>query len=198
MAISTELLRNLREKTGAGIVACKEALEEAKGDIETAAEILRKKGIAAAAKRSGRAAGEGVIGAYVHPGSKIGVLIEVNCETDFVARTEEFLSLVNDLSLQVAASSPIAVARDDVPEALVNKEKEILAEQAKASGKPEKVIEKMVEGRMEKFYGEVCLLEQPFIKDPKRKIEDVVKELAGKIGENVVIRRFSRFAVGGD
>ena len=134
----------------------------------------------------------------MHPGSKIGVLIEVNCETDFVARTEEFLSLVNDLSLQVAASSPIAVARDDVPEALVNKEKEILAEQAKASGKPEKFIEKMVEGRMEKFYGEVCLLEQPFIKDPKRKIEDVVKELAGKIGENVVIRRFSRFAVGGD
>jgi len=198
MEITTEQVRELRTKTGAGIVACKEALVEAKGELELAAEILRKKGIADAGKRSGRVAGEGVVAAYIHPGSKVGVLIEVNCETDFVARTDEFKALVNDLSLQVAAASPIAVRREEVPEGLIAKEKEILLEQAKAGGKPEKVIEKIVEGRMKKFYEEVCLLEQPFIKDQKKKVEDLIKETAGKLGENIVVRRFSRFAVGGD
>jgi len=196
MEVSLDKVKALREQTSAGIMDCKKALAESEGDLKAAAEYLRKKGIAKAAKFVDRQAGEGLVHAYIHPGGRIGVLIEVNCETDFVARTDEFRNLVNDLALQVAATSPLALTREDVDEAAIEKEKEICRSQALESGRPEKVIDKIVAGKLDKFFEEVCLMEQTFVKDQERKVEDVVKEASGKVGENIVIRRFTRFQLG--
>ena len=196
MDVSANLVKELREKTGCGFMDCKAALAATNGDLEAAADHLRKKGVAAAAKKSHRSTGEGLVESYIHPGNKVGVLIEVNCETDFVARTDAFRALVRDLAMQVAAASPIAVSPEELPAELVEKERQLLAEQAKASGKPEKIIEKMVEGRVQKFYEEVCLLEQPFVKEQDRKVKDIVNEAIAKIGENIRVRRFSRFQLG--
>jgi elongation factor Ts len=196
MEISTEVIRQLRERTGAGVMDCKKALTECECDLEKAIELLRKMGVAAAAKRSSRDASEGLVEGYVHPGGGVGALVEINCETDFVARTEAFASLARDMAMQVVASEPIVVSRDQMPTDLVEKEKEILAAQFEDSGKPPNVIEKIVEGKLEKFYKENCLLEQPFIKDQKRSVEEIIKEAAGKFGENVIVRRFSRFRLG--
>lgn len=196
MTISSEVVKELREKTGAGMMDCKKALTEAGGDMERAIKILREKGIASAAKRVGRTAKEGVVFSYIHPGNRIGVLVEVNCETDFVARNEQFQQFAKDIAMHVAASSPQCVSRDQVAASVLESEREVLVNQAKASGKPEKVIEKMVEGRLEKFYAQICLLEQPFVKNPDITVEELLKELIGKIGENIVIRRFARFQLG--
>jgi elongation factor Ts len=194
MSISAAAVKELRDKTGIGMMDCKEALIAADGDMEKAVDILRKKGMAAADKRAGRAAGEGFIGSYIHSNGKIGVIVELNCETDFVARNEEFRALAKDLAMQVAATNPIAVAAEDVPADVVARERAIYAEQV--VGKPENIIEKIVDGKMRKFYEDNCLLEQQFVKDGDKKISDLVKEMAGKIGENIGVRRFARFAVG--
>lgn len=194
--ISAEAVKELRNRTGAGMMDCKRALEETGGDIEKAIEILRMKGLAAAAKKAGRIAKEGLVHAYIHGGGRIGVLIEVNCETDFVARTEEFKDLVHNLAMQVAAARPEYVKREDVPEEVIEKEKNILRVQALNEGKPEKVVEKIVAGRLEKFFQESCLLEQPYIKDPERKVKDLIAEKIAKLGENIEVRRFARFEVG--
>ncbi|MCU0640782.1 MAG: translation elongation factor Ts [Candidatus Margulisbacteria bacterium] len=194
--ITTEMVKQLREKTGIGMMDCKAALNEAKGNFEEAIDILRKKGLAAVARRAGRTAAQGIVDSYIHLGGKIGVLVEVNCETDFVAKSADFQSFVKDLCLQVAAANPQYVSRDEVPDGIVDHEKEIIATQAKAEGKPEKAIEKIAEGRLEKFFSEVCLLDQPFIRDQKVIIKDLLGELSAKIGENLVIRRFIRFQLG--
>jgi len=175
---------------------CKKALTEANGDMEKAIEILREKGLAAAEKKAGRVAAEGLVEAYIHAGGRIGVLVEVNCETDFVAKTEEFRSFVRDIAMQIAAMNPKYVKRDEVPEDVVNKEREILRTQALNEGKPEHIVEKIVEGRLEKYFKEVCLLEQPFIKDGDKTVEQLVKEMIARIGENISIRRFVRFELG--
>lgn len=186
----------LRSRTSAGMMDCKKALEETGGDIDRAVEFLRKKGIAQAEKRSGRAATEGVIGSYLHFNGRVAVLVEVNCETDFVARTDEFQQLAKDLAMHVASAKPIAVTADDMPPAVVERERSIYEAQAAESGKPEKVWPKIVEGRVKKFYAQTVLLEQPFVKDDKKRVGDVVNEVAGKLGENVVVRRFVRFELG--
>jgi len=191
--ISASQVKELRQLTGAGMMDCKKALTETNGNMEKAIEYLREKGLAAAAKRSGRIATEGLVESYIHGGGRIGVLIEVNCETDFVAKTDEFKELVKDLAMQVAASNPLYVSREEVTQEVIDKEKSILRAQALNEGKPEKIVEKMVEGRIEKFYKEVCLLEQPFIKDPDKSVKDLVTEKIAKIGENIQVRRFARF-----
>jgi elongation factor Ts len=196
MEITSEMVRQLREKTGCGMMDCKAALNEAKGEFEQAIDILRKKGIAAVARRAGRVAAEGLVDSYIHIGGKIGVLVEVNCETDFVSRSTDFQAFVKDLCLQVAAANPQYVTRDDVPDGIIEHEKDIIATQAKTEGKPDKAIEKIIEGRLEKFYAEVCLLDQPFIRDQKKIVKDLLGELSSKIGENIVIRRFVRFQLG--
>ncbi len=196
MEITVELIKTLREKTGCGMMDCKAALNEAKGDMEKAGDILRKKGLAAAARRAGRVAAQGLIDSYIHIGGKIGVLLEINCESDFVARNIEFQAFVKDICMQVAASNPQYVSRDDVPDGIIQHERDILESQAKQEGKPEKALQKIVEGRLEKFYSEVCLLDQPYIKDPKKIIKDLLAELVAKIGENIVIRRFTRYQLG--
>ncbi len=189
-----ENIKNLRFKTSAGMMECKEALKEADGDIEKAIEILRKKGIAKAAKKSSRIAGQGVIESYIHTGNRIGVLLEVNCETDFVARNHEFKKLTRELVMQVAAANPLYVAREDVPEDSIEKEKDIFRTQI--TGKPDNVVEKIVEGKLEKYFSEVCLLEQPFIKDPNMKIKEMLTQVIAKLGENLVVKRFVRYEVG--
>jgi elongation factor Ts len=194
--ITAEMVRQLRERTGAGMMDCKKALTEAEGNEEKAIELLREKGIANAAKKAGRIAAEGLVEAYIHGGGRIGVLVEVNIETDFAAKNEEFKAFVKDIAMQIAASKPLYVKREEVPASNIENEKEILRAQAKNEGKPEKIIEKMVEGRIEKFYAENCLLEQAFIKDPDITIEQLVKEKIAKIGENISIRRFVRFERG--
>jgi elongation factor Ts len=194
--VSAGLVRDLRERTGAGMMDCKKALTEVQGDLEKAIVYLREKGLAAAAKRAGRAAADGAVDAYIHAGGKIGVLIEVNCETDFVARTDDFRGLVRELAMQVAAASPRYVRREDVPAALIEQERSIYAAQAASSGKPAAVVDKMVNGKVEKFFGEVCLLEQPFIKDPDRPVSQLVSDAVAKMGENIVVRRFTRFQLG--
>jgi len=194
MAVSAAAVKELRDKTGIGMMDCKKALVEAGGDMEKAVDILRKKGMAAADKRAGRATGEGFIGSYVHTNGKIGVIVELNCETDFVARSEEFRALARDLSMQIAATNPMAVRAEDVPAEVVERERAIFAEQVK--DKPENIIERIVDGKMKKFYEEQCLLDQDFVKDPDRKVGELVKELSGKVGENITVRRFARFAVG--
>jgi elongation factor Ts len=201
MSISAELVRKLREETGAGMMDCKSALVEAGGDAEKARDILRKKGLAAAAKKAGRAATEGVVGTYIHPGAKVGVLVEINCETDFVAKTAEFQTLVKDVAMHIAAASPAAalyVTKDEVPAAALDKEKEIYKAQAAAQGKPANVQEKIAEGKLKEYYATFCLLEQPFVKDPKVTVGQLVQEKIALIKENIVVRRFARFRVGED
>ena len=193
--ISASLVKELREKTGAGMLDCRNALQETDGDLDKAVDLLREKGLSKAAKKSSRIAAEGLVESYVH-GGRIGVLVEVNSETDFVAKTDEFKDFVKDIAMQIAASSPKYVSRDEVPEEIVNHEKEVLTQQAMNEGKPQNIAEKMVEGRIEKFYKEIVLLEQPFIKDPDKTIETLLKEKIAKIGESIKIRRFVRFEVG--
>jgi elongation factor Ts len=198
MASSAEQVKDLRERTGAGVMDCKAALEAAQGDLQGAVEYLRKKGLADAAKKSHRDARDGVVVSYIHPGSKIGVLVEVNCETDFVARTEDFQQLVKDIAMQVAAANPSYVAREEVPGALVEKEREIYRQQMADQKKPPQVIDKIIEGKLEKFYAESCLLEQPFIRDAsgKTRLKDMVDQATSKMGERIVVKRFARFQVG--
>jgi len=196
MAGNTTLVKELREKTGAGILDCQNALKESGNDLEKAIEHLRQKGLATAQKKAGRETNEGTIAAYIHPGNRIGVLVEVNCETDFVARNEEFQAFVKDLALQIAAASPSYVRREDIPPAVIEKEKSIYQAQAKEMGKPEAAWPKIVEGKVEKFYQESCLLEQTFIKDPTTTIKDLLTQKIAKIGENISIRRFTRYQLG--
>ena len=198
MASSADQVKNLRERTGAGVMDCKAALEAAQGDLQGAVEYLRKKGLADAAKKSHRDARDGVVVSYIHPGSKIGVLIEVNCETDFVARTEDFQQLVKDVAMQVAAANPSYVSREEVPGAVVEKEREIYRQQMADQKKPPQVIDKIIEGKLEKFYAESCLMEQPFIRDAsgKTRLKDMVDQATSKMGERIVVKRFARFQVG--
>jgi len=191
-----DLIKELRARTGAGISDCKKALEEANGDIEKAIDILRERGIAKAVKKSGRVTNEGVIAAYIHPGSQLGVLVEVNCETDFVARTDEFKKLADEIALQIAASSPEYVSREDVPQDVIEKEKEIYRKQLEEEGKPANVIDRIIEGKIETFFKEHCLLEQPYLRDESITIEELIKEHIAKFGENITVRRFARFKVG--
>jgi elongation factor Ts len=194
--IKAAQVKELRERTGAGMMDCKKALIETKGDIEKAIVYLREHGLAIAAKKAGRVAKDGRIEAYIHAGAKLGVLIEVNCETDFVAKTDDYQELCRELAMQVAASNPLYVDRADVPQERVEAEKEILELQAKNEGKPEKVIDKIISGRLEKFFQEVCLLEQPYIREPDRTVQDLINEYIAKLGENIIVRRFCRFQVG--
>ncbi len=194
--ISAALVKDLRERTGAGMMDCKKALVECQCDMDKAIDFLREKGLAAAAKKEGRIAAEGLVESYIHGGGRIGVLVEVNCETDFVARGDQFKQFVKDIAMQIAASKPLYLAKEDVPAEVVAHEKEILRAQALNEGKPEKIVDKMVEGRVEKYYKEVCLLEQPFIKDPDIIIKDLVVNMVAKIGEKIAIRRFVRYEMG--
>jgi elongation factor Ts len=196
MEISAQLVKQLRERTGAGMMECKAALTEAKGDLGEAEVVLRKKGIASASKKSARSTKQGVIASYIHPGSQLGVLIEVNCESDFVARTDDFQELVHDLAMQVAAADPQFIRKEEVTQAALDKEKDIQRGRALAEGKPEKMVDKIVEGRMNKYYEEVCLYEQPFIKENTTSIADVIKAKIAKLGENIAVSRFVRFKVG--
>ena len=196
MEVSANAVKDLREKTGAGMMDCKKALAETGGDVQKAIDYLRQKGLAAAAKKADRVAADGAVGAYVHVGGKIGVIVEINCETDFVARTAEFQSLLKDIAMQVAAANPRYLRREEVPAAELDKEKAIYRQQALETGKPEKVVDKIVEGKIERFYSEACLLEQAFIKDPDKKVTDIVNESIGRLGENIQIRRFSRYHLG--
>jgi elongation factor Ts len=194
--IKAEQVKELRERTGSGMMECKKALTETDGDMEKAIIYLREHGLAAAAKKAGRATGDGRIEVYVHPGSKLGVMVEINCETDFVAKTDEYQGLCHEIAMQIAASDPGYMDRDQVPESLLEQEKEIARTQALSEGKPEKMIDKIVQGRMEKFFATVCLLEQPYIREPQRTVKDLVSEAISKLGENIVIRRFARFRLG--
>ncbi|HEY5585561.1 MAG TPA: translation elongation factor Ts [Ruminiclostridium sp.] len=194
--ITAEMVRQLRERTGAGMMNCKKALTETNGDLEKAIAFLREQGLAAAAKKAGRVAAEGLVESYIHGNGRIGVLVEVNIETDFAAKNEEFKAFVKDVAMQIAASKPEYVRREEVPASIIESEKEILRAQAKNEGKPEKIIEKMVEGRIQKFYTENCLMEQPFIKNPDITIGQLVNEKISRIGENITIRRFARFERG--
>jgi elongation factor Ts len=196
MEVSSTIVKELRDKTGAGFMDCKKALTETGGNLEKAVDYLRQKGLAAAAKKADRVAADGAVGAYVHPGGKIGVLVEINCETDFVARTTEFQTLLKDMAMQIAASNPRYVRRADVSAEEIEREREIYLRQAQESGKPEKFIEKIVEGKMERFYSEVCLLEQPFIKDPEKKVSDIVTEAITRLREKIEVRRFARYLLG--
>ncbi|GIP43769.1 elongation factor Ts [Paenibacillus sp. J45TS6] len=196
MAVDAKLVKELREKTGAGMLDCKKALEEGNNDVNKAIEILREKGLSAAANKAGRAATEGVVQSYIHAGGRIGVLVEVNCETDFVAMTDQFKEFARDIAMQIAASNPRYVSREEVPQEEIEKEKEILKAQALNEGKPEKIVEKMVEGRIGKYYEEFCLLEQSFVKDPDKTIEQLLNEKISTIGENISIRRFTRYELG--
>lgn len=194
--ISPILVRELRDRSGAGIMDCKRALSETSGDLEEALVSLRKKGLAAAAKKAGRTAADGTVMSYIHSGGKIGVLVEVNCETDFVARTDDFQNLAKAVAMQIAAAAPSFVSRDDVPATILDRERSIYREQAAGTGKPAAVIEKIVDGKLEKFFTDVCLLEQPYIKDPDQSVSQLITDTVARIGENVVIRRFARFQLG--
>ncbi len=196
MTITAEQVKQLRDQTGAGMMECKKALSEASGDVGKAVDLLRKAGMAQADKRSGRSASEGIVDSYIHAGNRVGVLIEVNCETDFVARTDEFAKLVRDLALQACAGGAEFVRPEEVPAARIEKEKEIFRAQMEGSGKPANIIEKIVEGKISKFYSEICLLDQPFIKDDKMTVQELVKAASAKTGENIVVRRFVRFQLG--
>jgi elongation factor Ts len=198
MNIDAGVVKKLREACGAGMMDCKMALVEAQGDMEEALKLLRKKGMASADKKASRTTNEGMIDYYIHPGSKVGVLLEVNCETDFVARNEEFRAFAHDVAMHIAAASPTWVSRDDIPEELLASELEIYSAQAKASGKPDAVVQKIAEGKLSKWYAEVALLEQEFVKDSEKTIDVLRRELVGKVGENIEIRRFARFRVGDD
>ena len=196
MAISASQVKELRDRSGVGMMDCKKALEESNGDIEKAFDYLRKVGVAKAQKKEGRTTKEGLVVSYIHPGSKLGVLIELNCETDFVAKTDDFLQLGKDVAMHIAATNPLSVTSDDISQDVLNREKEIYLEQAKTSEKPDNIIKKMVEGRIQKFYKENVLLEQVFVKDPNKTIKDIMTDTIGKLGENIVISRFKRFQLG--
>ncbi len=196
MAISLELVQQLRERTGLGMMDCKKALEESAGDVEKAIELLRKKGAAVAAKRAGNNTAEGMVHAYIHPGSRVGVLVEVNCETDFVARTADFKQLVADLGMHIAALKPLYLAPEDVDPTFLAQEADIFKQQLIASGKPEKIVDQIVQGKIQKLYSEVCLIKQTFVKNDQLTIEDLVKDVIGKVGENIKIKRFARFEIG--
>ena len=196
MAISAAEVKSLREKTGAGMMDCKKALQESNGDMDKAIDYLRKKGLQKVEKKAGRTTQEGIIQPYIHPGSRLGILVEINCETDFVARTEDFLTFTKDVAMHVAAAKPIVVSREQMSQDVVDKELEIYRAQAREQGKPDHIIEKMITGKLEKFYQENCLLEQAFVKDPDKTIKDLLTELISKLGENIVIKRFVRFQLG--
>jgi len=196
MQITSGMVKELRDKTGAGIMDCKEALTASEGSMDDAVDFLRKKGLQSAAKRSARTTREGIIESYIHTGNRLGVLLEVNCETDFVARTDDFQTFVRDLAMHIAASNPLYISKDDVPEEALEKERAILEEQAKQAGRPEQVIPKIVEGRLQKYYEEHCLLEQPFVKNPDITVDEMLKEQIAKMGENITVGRFTRFLLG--
>jgi elongation factor Ts len=195
--ISAQLVKQLRESSGAGIMDCKEALVACDGDFEKATDYLRKKGLATAKRRADRIASEGVVQAYIHMGGKIGVLVEVNCETDFVAKTDDFKEFAKNIAMQIAASNPLSIVPEDLPEAAVNREKEIYRQQALEMGKPEKMLDKIIEGKLKKFYAESCLMEQVYVKDTSLKVADVLNDLIAKTGEKITIGRFARFQIGG-
>ncbi len=196
MKITSQMVKELRDKTNAGMMDCKKALGETEGDLEKAVDLLRQKGLAVAAKRADRATSEGVVECYIHAGGKLGVMVEVGCETDFVAKTDDFLAFAKDVAMHVAAVSPVAVTRDEVPAKMVDREKEIYVNQAKESGKPDNIIEKIVTGKMEKYLSEVCLMDQKFVKNPDLSIQDLLNELIAKMGENISVKRFARFQIG--
>ena len=196
MTINAKIVKELRDKTGAGMMDCKNALKETQGDLEKAVDHLRKTGIAKAEKKGERTAKEGLVFSYIHHGGRLGVLVELNCETDFVAKTDGFSDLAHSLAMQIAATNPLSIKRDDVDKSLLEREKAIFSEQAKESGKPENILDKIVEGRVEKFFAESCLLEQQFIKDPERKVIDLLTEAVATLGENIIINRFTRYAIG--
>jgi elongation factor Ts len=196
MEIPIELVKDLRQRTGAGVIDCKTALSEAKGDVDAAIEYLRRKGLATAAKKAGRIAADGLVSSYIHTGGKMGVLVEINCETDFVAKTEDFQTFVKNISMHIAAANPQYIRREEIPEEVLESEKRIYRSQAIESGKPEKVIEKIVQGKMERFYSETCLLEQTYFKDPDLTVKEVLDDMIAKVGENINIRRFARFQLG--
>jgi elongation factor Ts len=196
MNITSQMVKDLRDKTGAGMMDCKKALSENDGDMEKAIDFLRQKGLAVAAKRAGRATSEGVIETYIHAGGKLGVMVELNCETDFVAKTDGFREFARDVAMHIAAANPVSLSRSDVPEEIVERERQIYIQQALDSGKPENIVEKMVAGKVDRFLSEICLLEQKFVKNPEVSVQDMLTELIGKMGENVSVRRFSRFQVG--
>ena len=195
-AISAAMVKELRDKTGAGIMDCKAALTESDGNIEAAIDFLRKKGIATAKKRAGRAASEGTIQSYIHMGGKIGVMVEVNCETDFVAKNDDFRDFAKNIAMHIAATNPVGITPEDVPEDIIEKEKDIYRAQALETGKPENILDKIAEGKLQKFFKENCLLQQPYVRDPDTTVEDLLNETIGKIGENITIRRFCRFQIG--
>jgi elongation factor Ts len=196
MEISMELVKDLRQRTGAGVMDCRTALQEAEGNVEGAIDYLRRKGLATAAKKAGRIATDGLVSSYIHAGGKIGVLVEINCETDFVARTDDFQTFVKNMAMQIAAANPQYIRREEVPAEVVEKERQIYKTQAMESGKPEKVIDKIVDGKMERFYSEACLLEQTYIKDSDQTVREVLEAMIAKIGENISVRRFARFQLG--
>ena len=196
MSVDASVVKELRDKTGAGMMDCKKALVETSGNIDKAVDYLRKSGIAKAEKKGDRTAKEGLVFSYIHHGGRLGVLVELNCETDFVAKTDGFSDLAHNIAMQIAATSPLSVSREDIDQKLLDREKEIFTDQAKESGKPKEIIGKIVEGRVEKFYAESCLIEQQFIKDPDRKIGDLITDAVSTLGENIVINRFARFSVG--
>ena len=196
MSVDAKLVKELREKTGAGMMDCKQALVKSSGDLDKAVDFLRKSGIAKAEKKVSRVAKEGMVYSYIHQGSRLGVLLEIGCETDFVAKTEGFQELAHNVAMQIAATNPIALCREEVSQKVIDREKEIYTDQAKSSGKPDNIIEKMVEGRLNKFYQENCLLEQNFIKDPDKKLQDIITETIATLGENITVNRYVRFAIG--
>jgi elongation factor Ts len=198
LEISAGMVRDLREKTGAGMMDCKKALQDTQGDIDKALDLLRQKGLAKAMKRAGREATEGMIHAYIHGAGRIGVLVEVNCETDFAAKSEDFVGFVKNIAMQIAATSPLGVQREDVPQDVLERERAIYMAQARESGKPENILEKMVEGKLRKFYEEVVLMEQKYVKDPDKTIQDYLNELIAKVGEKIIVRRFTRYQLGAE
>ncbi len=196
--VNANMIKELRARTNAGIMDCKEALQEAGGDMEKAVDFLRKKGLATALKRAGRETSEGAIGSYIHTGGKLGVLVEVNCETDFVGKTDVFTEFVRNIAMHIAATRPLGIGREDVPEEVIRREEDIYRAQAKETGKPEKILDKIVEGKMEKFYKEACLLEQQYVKDTDLTIQDLINEMVAKTGESISVRRFVRYQLGGE
>lgn len=197
MKITSQMVKELRDKTNAGMMDCKKALGETDGDMEKAVDLLRQKGLAVAAKRADRATSEGVVDCYIHAGGKLGVMVEVGCETDFVAKTDDFKAFARDIAMHVAAVNPVAISREDIPADLIEREKAIYVKQAQDSGKPENIIEKIVTGKIEKYISEICLMEQKFVKNPDLTVQDLLNELIAKMGENISIKRFARFQVGG-
>lgn len=196
MNITSQMVKDLRDKTGVGMMDCKKALSENAGDMEKAIDFLRLKGLAVAAKRAGRATSEGIVETYIHAGGKLGVMVELNCETDFVAKTDGFREFARDVAMHIAAANPVSLSRDDVPADIVERERQIYVQQALESGKPENIVEKMVSGKIDRYLSEICLLEQQFVKNPEKSIQDMLTDLVGKMGENVSIKRFARFQVG--